>query len=159
MLLSSTRKYPCMIWNGLFNHDACLSFGPCWHICGNSRLVDCLLQWTERIDWVELCHLLLRGKTDDHAEHVASVLQYYPHLSHLQLPSLEFPAALKMTKGLFQNIPRKIFNKTLYNFLECRLNYLSVGVVAGLSSLLSRSGQLYVFHYFLFLQLKIGCYC
>ena len=111
--------------------------------------MEALLHWTERIEWVYLCHTILRGKASEREEVVKAMVRDYPHLSTYNLLEMDFPSALKMTKCFFQNIPRKIQNQSFATFLETKLNYLSAGVVQGLSFLLKISA---------FLLIVFGCF-
>lgn len=102
------------------------------------------MHWVERIQWVNLCHAILRGKESEREEVVRSMIRDYPHVSAYNLMAMDFPSALKVAKGFFQNIPYKIQNRSLRMFLECKLNYLSAGVVQGLSFLLKISACLLI---------------
>ena len=96
------------------------------------RMMELVHMWVERIEWVNLCHITLRGDAEKQVEQAMLMAGQFEHLEFERLERISFPEAVRHTKGFFLNTPKKLFRPSLVQFLEGRLNYLTPGVVLGL---------------------------
>lgn len=91
--------------------------------------------WGERVALVELLHCTVRYDAKGQEEIAEWLCANFPHLEHLNLHSISYLVALKTAKAHFQNIPRKLMRPSLVKFMAKYLDYLSPGVVLGVSDL------------------------
>lgn len=97
------------------------------------RIVASIVTWAERISWVELMHCALRDDQDAQKKMATWMCDHFPMLKQSELAFMSFPDVLKRNKDYFNHIPRKLMSPSLVAFLEKMLNYLSAGVVLGVS--------------------------
>ena len=120
------------VLKGLFFQDlACNMFFQSLCNLHLFRIVDLILVWVGKIDWVELVHIILRGDHKAQKEHAARMKEVFPHLSLMNLEQVDFQTALKQAKTCFFYLSKQAMNKALQSFLDLKLNYLSPGIVVG----------------------------
>ena len=99
------------------------------------RFIEALLWWCDRIAWVELVHITLRGDQASQSQHAAWMSQCFENYSQSELASMSYPSALRICKEYFAHLPRKLMKPSLSAYLNRMLNYLTEGVVLGVSLL------------------------
>lgn len=95
------------------------------------RILDHILVWAEKIEWVDLVHITLRGDYKAQQEQAARMKEVFPHLSAMNLEQIDFQTALKQAKTCFFYLSKQAMNKALQSYLDLKLNYLSPGIVVG----------------------------
>lgn len=106
---------------------------------GPPRHVDLIQTWVERAYWIDLVHAALRGDRQQQSELAEEMALKCIHLNKDELEHISYTDALRRCKAVYMNVPRKNMSPSLLRYLELKLNYLTPGVVLGVSYLVMTS--------------------